>query len=377
MTNLKSLSASAAIPIAALVFAAAAPPVVACSARPNELVEAFDREFDGCEHPLCGMAIAVAAPAPAQAAPLEAECPPYATWSRLQAAIDETLAAGGFVLLGEIHDNQAHHDLRAALISGLAATRHDAGGPAIVFEQIRADQRAAIAPFAKPAPGDAERPGLDALLSALAWEKSPWSKSADYRPLFSAVLSARLPVHAGDPGREAMYRAARDGSASIPSEDRTRLGLETPLGEPLDLASFAEIEEAHCGLMPKAALSGMAYAQRFRDAHMADVLISAADGSGAILIAGNGHVRADRGVPWYLARRVPGRPILAVVFSEVDEARSDPGSYVPRGPDGKAAADWLVFAPRQKRNGDPCAEMRAAFEARAKSGPSPGAAKAE
>ena len=51
----------------------------------------------------------------------------------------------------------------------------------------------------------------------------------------------------------------------------------------------------------------MAAAQRYRDAHMADCPHrgSARHGS-AILIAGNGHVRADRGVPWHIRQRAPG-----------------------------------------------------------------------
>ena len=46
-------------------------------------------------------------------------------------ALRNRLAAADFVLLGEVHDNPAHHELRGRLITALADRR-----PAVVFEQI-------------------------------------------------------------------------------------------------------------------------------------------------------------------------------------------------------------------------------------------------
>jgi hypothetical protein len=46
-----------------------------------------------------------------------------------------------------------------------------------------------------------------------------------------------------------------------------------------------------------------------------------------------------------------------VIFVEVDEAKTDASAYMPRGPDGEAAADYLVFTPRAER-GDPCEKLR-------------------
>ncbi len=48
-------------------------------------------------------------------------------------------ASGGAVLLGEIHDNPFHHALRAELIPSKKAAE--------VFEQISADQQAALDQF--------------------------------------------------------------------------------------------------------------------------------------------------------------------------------------------------------------------------------------
>jgi uncharacterized iron-regulated protein len=342
--------------VAALVaclaaFAIAGPArAAACPGVSPDLTAALDRVAAACPHALCGRAIA--APAFAATAPA---CP-RGDWADLLAAIAATLDADGFVLLGEIHDNGLHHVLRAPLVGH----PREAATTAIVMEQFRADQQATLVPTAPAAPAAT----FEAFLERIDWARSPWSRTADYRPLLAAVFASGRPLHAADPTREAMRASAREGAAGVAADLRARLGLDVPLGVAQDTASLAEIEGSHCGLMPKSALPGMAYAQRFRDAHMADVMVRAATGRGAVLIAGNGHVRRDRGVPWYLVRRAPGRPVLTVLLVEVEEGErsTDPAAYVPRDEAGAPAVDWVVFTPRAER-GDPCVEMRAAFEA--------------
>ena len=83
--------------------------------------------------------------------------------------------------------------------------------------------------------------------------------------------------------------------------------------------------------------------------------------STAILLAGNGHVRSDRGVPRYLRARNPNAGIVAVMLNEVEGGRTDPAAYVPRDPDGKPAVDAIVFTPRAQRE-DSCAKMRAGMQ---------------
>ena len=173
----------------------------------------------------------------------------------------------------------------------------------------------------------------------------------------SAVLDARVPIDAGNIPRKDVMKAAREGAASTEPALAARLALDKPLGEKLNQALLAEIQEAHCNAMPKEALSGMAFAQRLRDASIADAALKAAEkGGSAIVIAGNGHVRRDRGVPWYLRERAPTKAIIAVLLIEVGETETDPERYVPRDPDGRPAADFVLFTPEAKR-GDPCDDM--------------------
>jgi uncharacterized iron-regulated protein len=261
----------------------------------------------------------------------------------------------GNLLFGEVHDNPTHHQLRAWLI-GLLKSPPLEGRPGIVFEQIRADQTAALDQF--KALADAGSGTADELFRLLEWDKSGWPPAQIYKPLFEAALAAKLRIYAGDPPRGRVRAVARGGLASLPPEERARLRLNEPMPEPLLKALREELAGSHCGLLPAEAIEGMAAAQRYRDAHLADALLAVAERHGpAILIAGNGHVRKDRGVPWHLELRAPHMHATAVLLLEVEEGKTDPASYVPRDPEGKPAADLVIFTPRTER-GDPCEGMR-------------------
>jgi uncharacterized iron-regulated protein len=258
----------------------------------------------------------------------------------------------GIVLLGEVHDNPDHHRLRAWLIAEALRAQSDRRPPAVVFEHIRADQQAALDRFqvlraeGKGTAGD--------LFRLLEWDKSGWPPEAIYEPLFEAVVAARLPILAGNTTRDRIKAVARQGLAALAAEERAELWLDHPQPAPLSEALRKELAESHCGALPPQAIPGMSAAQQYRDAHLADALLRAEKLHGsAILIAGNGHVRSDRGVPWHIRQRRPDAKITTVLFLEVEEGKTEPAAYVPRDADGKAAADLVIFTPRAER-GDPC-----------------------
>jgi len=267
---------------------------------------------------------------------------------RLQIGDGVLQPLGSMLLLGEVHDNATHHLMRSSLLVLFRA---------VLFEQIRADQQPALDAFAALPPETRATADLTRLLD---WDKTSWSKTSNYTPLFDAAVASKLPILAADPPRDLIRAAAKTGPSAIPAEERTRLGLDTPLSDAQNAASLAEIEGSHCGVIPKSAHPNMAFAQRYRDPHLADTLITAAAKHGsAILIAGNGHVRADRGVPWYLRQRAPDKKIISVLFVEVEDGKTDPADYVQRDETGRPIADYLVFTPRAPRDKDPCEEMRA------------------
>ncbi len=256
----------------------------------------------------------------------------------------EALAAGHFVLLGEIHDNPDHHALQGWAIGELATRGRR---PAIVMEMIRTDKTKKLATY-QMSGGDAA--GLGA---ALDWGKSGWPAWAIYQPVAEAAFAAGLHLFAGDAPRPEIRMIGKKGLQGLDAPTRTGLGLDTPLPTPLETALRHEIVKAHCDMLPASATGPMVSVQRFRDARLADSLLLADSGDGAVLIGGGGHVRTDRAVPFYLRRRAPGRTVVVLTMVEADPDKTTIRDYLPRDPDGKPATDYLWITPRAERE-DPC-----------------------
>lgn len=326
---------------AAIVTAGTAPaPVAMAEVRaPPRLSAVLRREGDAADwsHPLAGRLLQDGA---------------VHDIDRLPALV----AAADYLLLGEVHDNLVHHRLRGALLT--PPLRGDS--PSLIMEHLRTDQQGEIDRFhpreRQPSPTLA-----DDLAAALNWQQSGWHAGV-LEAIIAPALGSWLHVYAGHPPRERVRAVARgglDALDALDSGERRRLGLDVGLEPPLEAALIEELEASHCGLVPRSAFGGMAAAQRYRDAHMAAALVAArkAHGGTAVLLAGNGHVRTDRGVPWHLRRMDPAARLFAVVLVEVHEERTDPTAYTPRDPGGRPAADIVVFTPRTERP-DPCTQMR-------------------
>ncbi|MFN0218664.1 MAG: ChaN family lipoprotein [Hyphomicrobium sp.] len=339
-----------ALTLLALLYAAI--PAGACKYVRGPFLLALESAAAPCNHPLCGQIV----PTARVRMPRDETSCGADTWMALSGDLTQALSSGGVVLLGEMHDNAAQHSLRAKLIAELTDKSGDP--PALVFEQLTSAQQSGLDRFAELQTTDAAVATLSEFKRAVEWDKGGWAKY-DYDALLQAALDGKHAIYAGDVPRDAMMKAAKEGANALAAETRTRLGIDTPLDPKLDDASLAEIEAAHCGAMPKSAFGGMAFAQRYRDAHLADVALNAAEKHGsAVLIAGNGHVRTDRGVPWYIHQRAPDKKVVSVLLIEVEDGQNDPETYAPRDPDGNPAADYIIFTPRADR-GDPCEGIKA------------------
>ncbi|MCX7644545.1 MAG: ChaN family lipoprotein [Rhodobacteraceae bacterium] len=234
------------------------------------------------------------------------------------------------VVLGEVHDNPAHHANQAAAVAALAPA-------ALVFEMLTPAQAGRVTPALR---GDAA-----ALGAALEWEASGWPDFAMYHPIFTAAPGAA--VYGAAFGRAEVARAVREGAASVFGAEAARFGLDRALA-PEDLAArLAEQAEAHCDALPAEMLPGMVEAQRLRDAGLARAALQAlAETGGPVaVIAGNGHARTDRGMPWHLAVAAPEVTILAVGQFEAPPEEPAPPYDL-----------WLVTPPAARE--DPCAVFR-------------------
>jgi uncharacterized iron-regulated protein len=267
-------------------------------------------------------------------------------------ALVERLLGARFVLLGEKHDNPDHHRLQAWVLRALIAAGRR---PAVGFEMFTVDDAAAIARYRAGLPADAA--GLGA---AVGWDRTGWPPWPLYQPIAEAALAAGLPIVATNLSPPTLQAIARHGLVALEPSVIARLRLDAPLTPEARAEMAAEIQESHCRMLPEAMLDNMVAAQRARDAQIAERLAAALP-NGALLIAGNGHVRKDRGVPAFLALQAPGAPVASLAFLEVQRDEVEPQTYTGYFGRGPFPVDYVWFTPRLDDT-DPCEQYRVPLE---------------
>jgi uncharacterized iron-regulated protein len=108
----------------------------------------------------------------------------------------------------------------------------------------------------------------------------------------------------------------------------------------------------------------MADAQTARDAWMAAALLAVTSypgTDGAVLIAGNEHVRRDRGVPFHLLRRDPEATLASLALLEVRPNATDARAALDLRPGESAPFDYVWFTPASDDR-DPCERHRKSLE---------------
>ncbi|MEY4253391.1 MAG: hypothetical protein RLZZ566_861 [Pseudomonadota bacterium] len=212
------------------------------------------------------------------------------------------------VLLGEIHDNPRHHELRAQLLREPALKQRN-----IVAEHLDAGQVVGAGDMLL---SRLEQAGFD----ATGWQ---WPL---HQPLFAAALDQGMTVYGGNLPRDQTRVVFKSRGSSL-GVGLQALLLLAPLSDDSLAALRREIDEGHCGALPAMMFEGMMAVQRARDASMANELMQHLP---AVLLSGNGHAWKHLGVPHILAANRPGMRSLSVLFLE-------------HGPfaDAAAQAEWL------------------------------------
>ena len=240
--------------------------------------------------------------------------------SRPQAA-HRTDGPKPLLLWGEVHDNPVLHAHRLAAFEALLAS---GARPALVLEML---DRARQPELDRLRAGGADAAALVTAVGGRGWH---WPF---YQPWIERALAHGLPLVAANLGREEARRVMADGLATH--------GFDPEVPEPLLAAQAQLIEASHCGLVGGPRARRMDLAQVARDQAMAHALQAHA-ARGAVLLAGNGHVRRDIGVPLWLPADVRQRTWVV--------------GRVERG-DGTTAFDERhEFAPHPRP--DPCAGMK-------------------
>jgi uncharacterized iron-regulated protein len=298
--------------------------LAACSTAPTPQVW---QESGGASHPLIGQIYRVADGQPVS-----------------EADLFEAAAAADFVLIGESHGNRDHHRLQAEIVSAL---QRDAGRPrAVAFEMIAAERQLDLVEYLDAHPGDAA--GLGA---AVGWAASGWPDWRLYQPIAGAALANGAQIVAADLSEEQKRAVFDRGAQGLRRSFVRRTGLDRDFSLALTSDLQDELRDVHCVKAPPEDLSGMYQVQRARDAMLADRLAAASGKAGGILIAGNEHVRNDRGVPWYLARLKPTASTLSIGLLEVEDDLPHPPADLPY--------DYFWFTPRVDGGQNPCAAYEA------------------
>jgi uncharacterized iron-regulated protein len=229
------------------------------------------------------------------------------------------------VLLGEVHDNAAQHALRLRAVEDWLAS---GARPALVMEQFDSERQDLIDRLRAASPP----PDADALIAAAGGSGWHWPF---YRPYVALALRYRLPIVAAN--------VSRDEARRVMSEGLQATGFDPAVPPDLLELQAKSIEAGHCGMLDEPTARRMALAQVARDQAMARA-IEANASRGVLLLAGNGHVRVDAGVPRWLSASTRARS-QAIGLLE-DGGAGDGGRF-----------DRVLHTPAQSR-ADPCAPLR-------------------
>lgn len=240
----------------------------------------------------------------------------------------DQLRASDYVLLGEQHDNVLHHQRRGELLMALGP-----GVPVVVEHLPR---------------GKTVQPGERLLprLQAAGFDAKAWAWPL-HEALFAPAVSSGRPAAGANAPVDLARRVAREGEGAMPP-DHLRLLRSSPLDAQASATLDVDLVDGHCGMLAGDRLAGMRWAQRLRDASMWMALREVADlhGKPAVLLAGNGHVRDDYGVPVLARLQQPTARVISVGF--VDSGRLHvalPYTYI-----------WHTAAPASRK--DACESLK-------------------
>ena len=200
------------------------------------------------------------------------------------------------ILLGEIHDNLFQHRARADLISKIQneefaiVSEHLVSGTEITYSGSLLEDLETIG-FNKKA---WSWPIHEILYKKFEELGCPYSEVTCLKKI--SIIFMREKFSQSDTLTPIVKRNALD------SQSKDKLINDLVVG--------------HCGVVEEDLLSFMFKVQRLRDASLAYIASKVAP---AIVIAGNGHVRRDYGVPQILKKMNPNSNVISIAFLEIDK----------------------------------------------------------
>ena len=240
------------------------------------------------------------------------------------------------ILLGEIHDNVFQHRARADLISRVQSKEF-----AIVSEHLVSGSEIAYSGR------------LLEDLEIIGFNKKAWSWPV-HEVLYKKFEEFSLPVFGGNLSEKDInniYAGRRLSQSDTLTPIVKRSALDNQSKDKL----LNDLVVGHCGVVEEDFLSFMFKVQRLRDASLAYIASKVAP---AIVIAGNGHVRRDYGVPQILKKMDPTSNIVSVAFLEIDKLSEMTENNLIKKLFKDADTDYIWLTEAVSRVDDPCEQLR-------------------
>jgi len=235
-------------------------------------------------------------------------------------------------MMGEVHDNAQAHFYR---LKDLEAKLGGQWRPAILMEQFNVNQQDALT----AAWQHCQTPQcvIDSVGGVQGWD---WDL---YKPLIGLALKYELPLVAANLSKQQVNAVMKSGFSAVFDEKTIKAyRLDQPLPQPWLDQQRKLITESHCNALPAESIDPMVKAQAARDVKFAQLMQQYAS-QGAVLIAGNGHVRRDLGVMQWLPADMAKRVKVA-------------GYVEPSGVDHLLYDVMRVVEPHKRP--DPCAAFK-------------------
>ncbi|MGB0645834.1 MAG: ChaN family lipoprotein [Bradymonadia bacterium] len=231
-----------------------------------------------------------------------------------EAQLVDALSGADYILLGEKHDNPQHHHIQAKIVAALPRVG------AVQLEMLTMNKLQQLRS------ADSEK----LFKEASSWQSSGWPDYSIYQPLIKTIYARGLRPLPAHPPRMTVFSHMK---ASPP--------LPTQLTPVAIQRLEKDIERAHCGHLNRPMVKMMTSAQSFKDQFMAQEMSKQSGRGSVVLVAGNGHVRTDYGIPNYLS----GSMSLAVL--EVSSDKVDISAY-------ETSPYEFVWFTQRVDNDDPC-----------------------
>ena len=245
-----------------------------------------------------------------------------------------TIHEADIVLLGEVHDNLFQHRARADLISKMQRKEF-----AIVSEHLVSGSKITYSGR------------LLEDLETIGFNKKAWSWPV-HEVLYKKFEELGLPVFGGNLSQEDVNNIYV-GKKFSQSDTLTPIVKRNALDGQSKDKLLNDLVVGHCGVVEQDFLSFMFKVQRLRDASLAYTANKLAP---AIVIAGNGHVRRDYGVPQILQKMNPNSNVISITFLEIDKLSEMTASLIKKlFKDEDTDYIWLTEPVSRV---DPCEKLR-------------------